>query len=69
MITDHEINRMSLAEYLARLNEGATIALTTDLNHWSEYGITTARALATYLDECCEQEREKDARRCHDTWL
>jgi hypothetical protein len=33
--------------------------LTQDLDHWAEYGITTATQLGDYLDGCVERERQK----------
>ena len=62
MITDAQIEKMTLAEYIAALNKCTTDwvnekpedrfagLLTDDLDHWKEYNITTASALGKYLD-------------------
>ena len=49
MITDKVIKEVTLEQYLMLLNkEGSN--LVADLDHWAEYGVTTAQQLADYLD-------------------
>lgn len=66
---DHLIsNQWSLLDYLRWLSreddlkrlEGWWVgSLTQDLDHWREFGITTALELAAMLDAECEKERRK----------
>jgi len=62
-LTQEHVQRMidkvwSISDYLTYLNQDCTnntptnftLALTTDLSHWSECGVTTARDLCDYLD-------------------
>ena len=62
---------MTLIERLNQINEEAkqymidnpgswSSGLTDDLNHWKEYGITTAEGLDDYLTRCFENEKRKD---------
>jgi hypothetical protein len=61
-----EANEATLADYIrwlnakmmARKEENPDLwggILTDDLEHWSGYGITTAKELGEYLDECCRE--------------
>lgn len=61
-------NQWSLLDYLRwlgrddeqkRLDGWWVGSLTQDLDHWREYGITTALELAAMLDAECEKERRK----------
>jgi hypothetical protein len=63
-ITDEMIANWTLAEYIDALNAlmGDGFGLTDDLDHWAEYGITTAWGLAMHLDAEDEREREKEMR-------
>ncbi|MFZ3584705.1 hypothetical protein ACOI1H_21490 [Loktanella sp. DJP18] len=63
----------SLADYLTAQNvkarlteefpeEGTFVsALTEDLSHWAEIGVTTPQDLADYLDGCFQREMQKAA--------
>ncbi len=60
----------TLEEYLAWFRKGddaktaagwTVFGLTTDLDHWAGYGITTASGLAAMLDGECAKERRKEA--------
>jgi len=48
-----DLDKVSIVEYLAWLNRDTDFPLTTDLSHWAEYGVTTARDLGDYLDNEC----------------
>lgn len=60
MITQQQIDSMSLIEYITALNGDGPNGLTTDLSHWAEYGITTANELGDYLDACVAEECKYD---------
>jgi len=52
MITDEQIKKMSLAEYIAELNK-SHIWVANSISHWAEYRVYTAWDLAMYLDDEC----------------
>jgi len=45
-----DLDKVSLVEYLVWLNRDTDFPLCSDLSHWAEYGVTTARGLGDYLD-------------------
>jgi hypothetical protein len=57
-IIDTELDRVDLATYLEWMASSGG-GLTTDLAHWAEMGVTTARQLGEYLDGCVAREAQK----------
>ncbi|AXQ68548.1 hypothetical protein HOU00_gp127 [Caulobacter phage CcrPW] len=54
---------MDIPTYVAWLNDPAdSFALTDDVAHWAQIGITNAAQLGDYLNGCVRREMEKDAR-------
>ena len=53
-------NLWTLSEYLTWLNRDDGVSkLTEDLDHWREFGVTTASELGDYLDGCVAREKQK----------
>ncbi|AXQ69052.1 hypothetical protein HOU02_gp157 [Caulobacter phage CcrBL9] len=52
---------MDIPTYVAWINHpDSFIALTDDVEHWAQSGITTAAQLGAYLDGCARHEARKD---------
>lgn len=61
MITQDQINRFTLAEYIDALN-GDDGMLHSDIAAWNRSGVYTANDLADYIDGCHARNIEKSER-------